>query len=325
MDLKQFLSLAGSSTFWQQRQTLCFTGSEYPSAFLNAVFRRLETNKLIVPKLQRVVFSCRDKREIYGLLGQSMLGSQSFFMLGNISDERESKAATAFKKYACSYQGPHSLAFFIVTADLPTQPNAMVIQVPTMLDQSEFILLARWLGYEDIEKKVEIFDKLFSLSKLPLQECISLIDYVALGSLKYKEALSVYLQSLYAPEANLQRLSECFFAKREGEFFSLWHKVYQDYPPIFWVLFWSEQLWRAIHVVKFMQQKQFVLAKKMSFRLPYNFINKDWQRVQINELIQGYEFLYQIDYAIKTGSTFCSQDLFFAHYFAGLFAKEGTL
>jgi hypothetical protein len=33
--------------------------------------------------------------------------------------------------------------------------------------------------------------------------------------------------------------------------------------------------------------------------------------------------LYQIDYAIKTGSTFCSQDLFFAHYFAGVFAKEG--
>jgi hypothetical protein len=71
-----------------------------------------------------------------------------------------------------------------------------------------------------------------------------------------------------------------------------------------------------------MHQKQFVNAKKMSYRLPYSFINKDWQRVQIDELVECYEFLYQIDYAIKTGSTFCSLDLFFAHYFAGIFAKK---
>ncbi|MBM3893501.1 hypothetical protein FJ365_03840, partial [Candidatus Dependentiae bacterium] len=207
MDLKQFLLVAANSAFWQQRQTLCFTGSEYPAAFFSGFFRRLENNKLVVTALQRVDVGGRDKREIYGLLGQSMLGTQSFFLLGNISDERESKAAAAFKQYVCSYQGPHSLAFFIETTDLPQLPQAQVVQIPTMLDQAEFVLLARWLGHEDVEKKVEIFEPLFSVRKLPLQQCIALIDYVMLGNIKHKEALSAYLQTLYTPEANLQRLA----------------------------------------------------------------------------------------------------------------------
>lgn len=323
MDLKQFLSVAANSTFWQQRQTLCFTSNEYPAAFFGALFGHLQGSNLLVSGLQRVDIVGRDKREVYGLLSQSMLGAQSFFLLGNISDERESKAAAAFKQYACSYQGPHSLAFFIATADLPPQSQATVVQLPAMLDQHEFILLARWLGHVDIERKAGIFEPLFYARKLLLNLCIALIDYVALGSLKHKDAFTAYLQALYVPEASLQQLAECFFAKREKDFFVLWNKVHQEYPPIFWVLFWTEQLWRGLHVAQFMQQKQFVLAKKMSFRLPYSFINKDWQRVQVNELVRGYEFLYQIDYAIKTGSTFCSQDLFFAHYFAGVFAKEG--
>ena len=325
MDLKQFLSVAAGSAFWQQRQTLCFTSNEYPAAFFAALFSYLRTSKLLASGLQRVDIVGRDKREVYGLLGQSMLGSQSFFLLGNISDERESKAAAAFKQYACSYQGPHSLAFFIATPDLPAQSQATIIQLPAMLDQQEFVLLARWLGNADMDKKTALFESLFYNRKLPLQDCVALIDYVALGSLKHKNAFISYLQALYVPEASLQQLAECFFAKREKDFFVLWDKIHQEYPPIFWVLFWTEQLWRGLHVAQFMQQKQFVYAKKMSFRLPYSFINKDWQRVQVDELVRGYEFLYQIDYAIKTGSTFCSQDLFFAHYFAGMFAKESVV
>ncbi len=325
MDFKKFLIEAADKEFWGRRQSLCFTSSEYPAAFFVGLFDHLRKNNILATAFQRVDIIGREKRELYGMLGQSVLGSQSFFWLGNASDERESKAASTFKQYLCSYEGPHSIAFFITTADLPVQSCATVVSLPTMLDMQEFILLAQWLGHAEISKKAALFQEIFYNRKQSLQECMLLSEYAMLGSVKQAEVFGSYLQALYVPEVNLQQLSECFFAKREKDFFVAWERVQDQYPPIFWVMFWAEQLWRALHVARFMQQKQFVNAKKMSFRLPYSFINKEWQRVKVDELAQSYEFLYQIDYAIKTGSTFCSQDLFFAHYFAGLFAKEGAV
>ena len=317
--------MAKNNDFWQQRQTLCFTSSEYPAAFCTAFFNFIRKDKALTNEFQRVDIVGREKRELYGLLGQAGFGSSLFFWLGNISDERESKSAAVFKQYLCSYQGPHSAAFFIATSDIPTQLQATIIQLPTMLDMQEFIMLAHWFGNFDINKKIPLFESLFYNRKQSLQECVLLMDYVALASLKYKNTFSAYLQALYAPEKSLQQLAECFFEKKEKDFFILWGKIEQEYPPIFWVMFWTEQVWRAFHVSQFMNKKQFILAKKMSFRLPYSFISKGWQRVQMIELLQCYEFLYQIDYAVKTGSTFCSQDLFFAHYFAGVFAKESVI
>jgi hypothetical protein len=322
MTLKEFLAASERPSFWGSRQTLCFTGSEYPAAFFSAIFDRLRAGNLFPHGYQRIDIAGREKREIYGTLGQSVLGSQTFFWLGNVSDERESKAATAFKQYLCDYQFPHSVAFFIATTDVPAQNNATIIQLPAVLDLQEFILLGIWLGQQDIEKKKSLYEELFYTGKQSLQSCILLYDYVALASTKQKALFSSYIQVLYASDITLQQLAESFFSKREKEFFITWDKLQDEYPPIFWVIFWTEQLWRALHVTKFMHQKQFVNAKKMSYRLPYSFINKDWQRVQIDELVECYEFLYQIDYAIKTGSTFCSLDLFFAHYFAGIFAKK---
>jgi len=324
MQIKEFLSTANNPSFWHSAKTLCFTGAEYPARFFTQLFESVVTAKMLSAPYQRVDAAGREKSELHALLGQSMLGSTSFFWLGNLSEERVSKSATAFKQYAASYTGPHQLAFFIETEHLPTPCSAQIIQLPNMLDQTEFVALAGFLGCPDIMKKNALFQHLFQQQKQSLDRCLELLDYVTLATVKQTAAFTAYLDTLYENQTTLQDLAECFFAKRDNAFFIRWQALQHHYPPIFWVVFWAEQLWKAIHVTQFMHQKQFVQAKKMSFRLPYSFINRDWQRANVNELVRCHEFLYQIDYGIKTGSTFCSLDLLFVHYFTGAFTRESS-
>jgi hypothetical protein len=323
MNFKEFLTQARNTSFWQQKHAFCFTGTEHSFRFFTQLFTLLKQYNVLGLPYQHIDSFGREKRELHGLLNQSMLGNNSFFWLGNLSEERESKAAAAFKEFACLYTGPHTISFFIETDQLPKAPVAQVIQLPSMLDYYEFIALATFFQFTDV-KKLVLVDELFNNHKQPLTRCLEFLDYVSLASSKNPAEFTAYLNIMYENETSLQQLAGCFFAKQEKAFFAHWHAVQNTYPAIFWVIFWSEQLWRAIHVTQFMRQKQFALAKKMSYRLPYVFISQDWQQSNLRELIQAHAFLYQIDFAIKTGSSFCSQDLFFTYYFAGLFAKESA-
>jgi hypothetical protein len=119
---------------------------------------------------------------------------------------------------------------------------------------------------------------------------------------------------------SLSALTEAFFAKDAQRFFSLWSALEKEYPEIFWIIFWSDHVWRAYNVIQFLQEKNFVQAKRMSFRLPYSFINRDWQKNSPSELVQAYQNLYSIDFALKKGSSFTALDLFYVNYFNGKFA-----
>jgi hypothetical protein len=320
MTIKSVLAQANSPLFWQKHHAICFTGAEYPLRFFSALFLQLkQTNALVLP-YQGIDITTHEKRQLYGLLSQSMLGSNTFFWLGNLSEERDSKAATAFKEYVSAYTGPNTIAFFIQNDQLPTVLNIPVLPLPSLIDQADFLALAAFFN-TNMQRQLPIIEELFYGQKQPLTKALELVDYMSLAGTRDPEKFLAYLNLIYENEATLQQLADCFFSKQEQRFFVLWEAIQSKYPPIFWVIFWAEQLWKAIHVTRFMHQKEFIAAKKMSYRLPYAFINKYWQEVAPHELVRGHAFLYQIDYAIKTGSAFCALELFFAHYFSAYFMK----
>jgi hypothetical protein len=92
----------------------------------------------------------------------------------------------------------------------------------------------------------------------------------------------------------------------------------ESYPQLFWIVFWSEQVWRAHFVVTFLKDNNITQARSMSRRLPFSFIKTLWKKYSLKELAEANSFLYKADYAAKTGSTFCTLDLFFTNHFNNL-------
>ena len=147
-----------------------------------------------------------------------------------------------------------------------------------------------------------------------------LINYCAVTSNRLTDELKEKMTAIIEPELSLFSLSQAFFAKHKKQFFELWKERHTDYTMPFWIAYWSEQVWRAYHVVMFLKHNNFPAARRFSYRLPSSFIKNDWRHCSLKELEQAYKMLYEIDFLFKTGSTFCSLDLWYCKYFIGSFS-----
>lgn len=322
MDLTSFLQSIHSPEMWQQRKNFCFVSNAYPIAWFNMLFAMLNKKNVLPGPYQRIFIDTTEKRALYATFNQSILGQFSFFWLGDISEEKESKGLTELTDFLFSYQGPHTLAYFINSTSklLAKRSTSSIIHLPSEVTASQFADYIHLFNITLDSKKAAFIKKIFSSNaSISLDQSCMLIHYLELIATKYLDDYTPFLGTIVGASPSLSLLAELFFAKSIQPFLTIWEKTKNDYPEIFWVIFWSEQLWKAHHVIRYLSNKDYVAAKRMSYRLPYTFINRDWQKTNPTALINAYEFLYQIDYAIKTGSTFCSLDLFYMNYFSGNF------
>lgn len=322
MDFLSFLSQASEQRFWLQRRRFCFVSEAYPLTFFNILFKKLEQKNILPAPYQRIFLESTEKKLLQATLQQSILGSYSFFWLGSLSEERESKSLQELAATLLAYQGPHTVAYFI-ESDSKLMPKKAddIIQLQTDLNIESFITLVQFFDITFDAKKMSLIRTLFNHNNtISLDVCWMLINYLELISSKYIEDYTIYLANLVGRAPSLSVLSEHFFSKNSQQFFALWPKIQKEYPDMFWIIFWAEQMWKAHYVTSFLHAKDFVQAKRMSFRLPYSFINRDWKKSSSKEFAQAYTFLYHMDYALKTGSSFCSLDLFYMNYFMGKFA-----
>ena len=74
----------------------------------------------------------------------------------------------------------------------------------------------------------------------------------------YETFIDTWLDAFIVPETSLFTLSQHFFARSPQKFLSVWKAIAPSYAEQFWIAFWSEQLWRAYHVVDCLQQSRFV-------------------------------------------------------------------
>jgi hypothetical protein len=321
MDFDNFLSVVTTSEWWRSAKSYCFIGQEYPLLWFSLLFTKLNRDHILPAPYQRIFFTNDEKKTIQATLSQSILGNFSFFWFGNLAEEKETKSTQEFFASLYQYQGPHTIAFFVTKPPKATTKNIVIITLPTELTPPQADSLVRLLAPNlDAKKKLFLKKACSSPSSLDLDTCCMLINYLELTGSKRLEDYEAFLLSIIGSTPSLSLLAEYFFARNTKSFFSVWSIIGKEYPDIFWIMFWSEQLWKAHHVIGYLTNKNFVAAKRMSFRLPYSFMNRDWQKTHTKELARAYEFLYHMDYALKTGSTFCALDLFYLNYFIGKFA-----
>jgi hypothetical protein len=315
INFQTFLQSLHNSEFWNSTPCFYFQGQEFPSLFFASLFELIVKKNILPAPLQRLPLHTTTKAGIQANLAQSFLGSCNFYWLGHLDESQ--KWHKEFGNELCLYKGPNVIAFFAQSDLKVSGPGSIqIIQIEPAVNFEQFNLLQAIFGNPLPEKKVLFIKKLFKLqSSISLDTACMLINYIDLISLKMIPQSEKYLLDLVSSQPSLTQLSEYFFAQNPEKFFDLWITLQNDYPDIFWITFWSEQIWRALNVIQYLNKKDFINAKKMSFRLPYSFLKKDWQLYTKAQLAKLFKMLYSADYTLKRGSTFPALDIFYVSHF----------
>jgi len=310
-----FLQSLYDPEFWKSAPCFVFQGQEFPSLFFSSLFDLITQKNILPVSLQRLPLHSASKSNVQASLGQSFLGSCNFYWLGYL-DESE-KWHKESSSELCLYKGPNVIAFFAKSElKVPQSGNITLVQIDHVVNFELFSLLQNIFGATLPEKKTLFIRKLFKIQpNISLDTACMLINYIDLTSVKMIAQSEKYLLGLVSSQPSLTQLSEYFFSKNPERFFNLWMTLQNDYPEIFWITFWSEQIWRALNVIQYLNKKDFINAKKMSFRLPYSFLKKDWQFHKRADLAELIEQLYTADYALKRGSSFPTLDLLYVRHF----------
>jgi len=327
MNLNQFLSQIGSDgTTLSQHTVLCFKDASgngsYPLLFFSLFCSQLKKNETILVEV--VDLSGQERNSIESKLQTSFLGLQTFYWLKNITEIDEKKRAF-WMAYLSDYRGPNVVAFFTHDQSVTmTKDDHVVIVIPDAIDQKTFLSLAAFfcknsvIPNSSITKIVQgrgaISRGAISRGAISLDAACLLLHYIILLGTNVDIFVDRWLDKIVMPERSLFTLSTSFFAKKSDTFFRLWSEISNDYADVFWVAFWSEQLWRAHQFVVLSKAQQFEQAKKIGIRLPFTFINRDWKLHNPAQLRQAHDDIYAIDYCLKNGGSSISLDLFYSKF-----------
>lgn len=318
MDILSFLQEASEQSFWAQSPNICFRSEEFSPVFFNAIFAHLEKNNLLPYTKNRLDLAATDKKTVLATLNQSILGNCAVFWLSNIVSEGIDKGKQDLVNLLLNYQGPHHIIYFL-PKDAKAIPGktGMVIDIPGSVNIETLEALFAFFKQDLPLKKKDLLTRMLRENKnLPLDAACMIMNYLELVNVKNLDDFSSYLAHITQTQPSLNQLSEYFFTTNAPSFFSLWAEVEKEYPEMFWLAFWSEQIWKAHHVIGYLNKSDFVNAKRMSFRLPYSFINTHWKKFSQQNLTNLYQQLYLIDTKIKRGSSGdAALNFFFFSYF----------
>jgi hypothetical protein len=320
MNFLEFLKTIKNKDFGQQYNVLCFSGDIYPLLFFKTIFDFLFEKKIIEEKPQFVEVGKKNANELFSCLQQSFLGQVRFYYLGDYSGRLDKKKEKVLQ-FIFSYDGPHSVSLFVDSKiKIKKSKSLLSIDLPKAIKKNDFLSFVDFLQKDYSKQKHAAISKVFnSVNALSLDEACRFVDCLDLVSTKSIGEFEQYVKLFLEPEKSLFTLSSYFFARNSKAFFSLWKEICNSYPDIFWIMYWSDQVWRAYYVVKFQRKKKPQAASKICFRLPFTFSKMHWRDYTLQELSGAHEFLYNADYALKTGSKFCFLDLFFAKHFSKSF------
>jgi len=291
----------------------------YPALFLSALFHHIK--KSYAMRIELLDFEQLGIADMKVRLATSFLGMPTLYWVRDVS-VLDAQSKKELLRYLQDYLGPNHVLFA-----MPVEDVSQISLTWTRLDIPEHIgsdnaskLIQQLYGIAE-QKASEFYDIIsMHYKELPLDTVCMLAYYIPLlGTTSLQQFLDTWLERLVAPKASLFTLSKYFFAKDARMFFPLWQRVCQHYPLQFWLVYWSEQLWRAHGFIQLHKKNKKEDAKKMAFRLPFTFVQRDWRSYSMRELKHAHAMIYGIDFALKNGCTLDPFDLFFSKFFTHQF------
>lgn len=312
-DFIEIVSVFDTNSF----KRIIFRGSDYPLLFISLLQNKLKKSYLV----ESIDVSDASIDTILMRFETTFLGQSIIFFIKNLN-QGESKKITAVSNYIQAYKGPHSF-FFFEDNDDPAKHNneqSLIIDIDQPIDKVLFLSLLKFFDCKELKSVNEAILKIFSSqTKLTIDNACLLIHYLQMAGSAASDVIHAWLPLIIESDTSFFSLSHYFFSKNIASFYKEWQQVQSDYNDMFWITYWSEQLWRATQVTYFLQNKQFNKAKSISYRLPFSFVQQDWKKYNLEQLKKAHNFVYTMDHQLKNGSDIALLDLFYIKFFSDTF------
>lgn len=316
MNLHNFLQeiSTGNTTFFQEKPVICFVAKEYPLLFFSLIKKIINGTN---PELLQSIDSSHKLADLKAQCETHFLGMHRVYWFGD-SNSLPKAMHKKWVSYFSLYAGPNTIMFFAQKDSITKRSKQWsVIELPDLVDKKLFTILLALYGSENKLFVKQLFAK---ENKFTLDTACLFAQYAQLIGKNTDDFFSTWFNRLHVSDTSLFLLSQYFFAKDKNKFYHLWARVYDQFSPPFWTTFWSEQLWRSAQFTQSMQIGDRLKAKRISYKLPFSFINRDWRNFKTKELAHAHDALYRCDYALKNGAQPYVFDVFYTKFFRNQFA-----
>ncbi len=307
MDLLKFLS---PNTVLTNSHVYCLVSSRY-SSFFYPIIKQVFQKELPIISIDTI----ETEAALKASLEISLLGSKVAYWISSSLIE----TYPSLIPYLAHYRGPHTIIFF---NSKPIDAVTIApIEFPAEIDYLLFSQLFTFLYPLQAKTKTDIFKAIFKKhTTLPFDTAYLLMHYSILVGNNSDAFIKDWLPLLIIPEKSLFTLSSHFFAKKEHLFFELWNAIASDYGEPFWLTFWSDQLFKAHAFITYTLNNNYIQAKRIAYRLPFSFMQKDWRSLSALELKNAHDYLYTVDWNIKNGLS-NNLEHFYIQFFLGTFKR----
>lgn len=271
-----------------------FHGRSCPSLFLSTFLPVIARSGDLV--YSPVFIEAGDKAALERRCLMGFFGSPLFLWCGDTGLLPVAARKSVFAVSA-DYAGPHRIGLFCAEKDRDALSGPLIKHIPCdePVSREFFIELIQLLGRDVSGGVWDLWTE--KRGVLLLDDACRLIWYAAISGDK-QEWFSAWDTRLFVSDQSLFKLSQYFFARDRVQFMKLWQLFSAEYPPEFWIVYWSEQLWQAHMVVVSMRQGTRPAATN---RLPFSFLQRDWRKYEPRELVAAHTTLYNTDFCLKNG------------------------
>jgi hypothetical protein len=292
--LKQIASLIEKK--FNQQYVVGFCASVYPLLFINKV-REYVLNATAIPFV-RIFLEDLEFGSFCSQVEMSFLGQKNMYWLGDIS-LLSLKKQRQFSSYLATYKGPHILMFF--TTKNITGKSIKMLSLCDRVDVHSYKeYMSLW--NEDHERVAySIATVLKKVGVLSLEQMVQVAQYALVLGTGRSRFFENSLNSIIKPESSLFDLSGALLAGDKKSFLIQWKDMQDDYEFPFWVAYFSEQFFRSYYYIKYKQDHQHVEARKVGFRLPFSFLQRDWRRWNADIFYRAHQKVAMVDFNLKNG------------------------
>src|SRR3989338_3035987 len=275
MNVLQLLIACKEKQITQFSVVECYFSEQYPALFFSLLLQKMRSLGLHVATVSA---TDTDVHAVQAMISSSFLGQSYVVWLGNCS-EFDTVQQKKIEQLLVDYQGPHTIIRCVQKKEakhIAQKQHGKKIQDDRIDDASKRLVvnLDQQLTKEVLSLlfdffwniKIDSFEYITrgQYATLSLDSIVMLGMYcVIMGRNTTDEFMSLWYPKLVAPEQSLFELAQHFFARKASPFFKQWMILKDAYPMPFWTTFWSEQLWRAYHVIDLRKKGQFNDAKIM--------------------------------------------------------------
>jgi hypothetical protein len=319
MEHSKYITQALSALRNQQTSVIVFKAPAYSHIFFMQFFETIKTQESIDIKtidIQSGDFIFKSQ------LSTSFLGMECIYWLGDVS-VLKTKQKDDLLTYITKYQGPHKIIVFVdEKSEIVENVHLIVLHIQDKYFAQDAKSL--WINQDSkqAQKTTMFLQEIYKIkNSFTLDELCLLKNYQDLIAGDAKEFYGSWIQRLVIPDTSLFTLSQLLFEKKEEAFFKLWLAIKPLYADMFWISFWSDQLYRAYFFIAFTQQANFAAVKQVSFGLSFSFMKQSYKQYQLDELQRFHQAFYAIDTALKNGGNSYQIDQVYVDFFAGKFKK----